>query len=195
MMQRILQLIENLYRAELTALRHAEDLAELIELVQAEEGGQVAHPGGNQTHDRGVSRAAKVLGFSRREVGRSLRIASITIEAKAKAIEVGFDKNQSVLLTIAEEEGVEAQLGKIDELTKATTSGSKASPSSKTKANKKASKEAAGLRTKTMAVRLLCQPERHRPLIPVISPIRNSKAPMIWPTWITAKKKSGCSPL
>ena len=118
-------------------------MAELIELVQAEEGGQVAHPGGNQPHDRGVSRAAKVLGFSRREVGRSLRIASITTEAKAKAIEVGFDKNQSVLLTIAEEEGVEAQLGKIDELTKATTSGSKASLSSKTKANKKASKEAA----------------------------------------------------
>ena len=140
---RILQLTENLYRAELTALQHAEDLAELSELVQAEEGGQVAHPGGNQPHDRGVSRAAKVLGFSRREVGRSLRIASITIEAKAKAIEVGFDKNQSVLLTIAEEEGAEAQLGKIDEMTKARTSGSKTSPSSKTKANKKASKEAA----------------------------------------------------
>jgi ParB family transcriptional regulator, chromosome partitioning protein len=140
---RILQLIENLYRAELTALRHAEDLAELIELVQAEEGGHVAHPGGNQPHDRGVSRAAKVLGFSRREVRRSLQIASITVEAKAKTIEVGFDKNQSVLLTIAAEEGTEAQLGKIDEIAKAQTSGSKASPSSKTKTNKKASKEAA----------------------------------------------------
>ena len=140
---KILQLIENLYRAELTALQHAEDLAELVQLVQADKGGQLAHPGGNQPHDRGVSRAAKVLGFSRREVRRSLQIASVTIEAKAKAIEVGFDKNQSILLTIAKEEGVEAQLGKIDEMTKARTSGFKASPSIKTKANKKASKETA----------------------------------------------------
>jgi ParB family chromosome partitioning protein len=140
---RILHLIENLYRAELTALQHAEDLAELIELVQADEDGQLAHPGGNQPHDRGVSRAAKVLGFSRRQVRRSLQIASITIGAKAKATEVGFDKNQSVLLTIAEEEGVEAQLRKIDEMTKAKTSGSKTSPSTRTKANKKTSKEAA----------------------------------------------------
>jgi hypothetical protein len=46
-------------------------------------------------------------------------------------------------LTIAEEQGAEAQLGKIDQMRKARTSGSKASPSSKTKANKKASKEAA----------------------------------------------------
>ena len=118
-------------------------MAELIELVQADEGGQLAHPRGDQPHDRGVSRAAKALGFSRREVRRSLQIANITVEAKAKAIEVGFDKNQSVLLTIAEEEGAEAQLGKIDEMTKARTSGSKTAPSSKTKANKKGSKEAA----------------------------------------------------
>ncbi len=140
---RILQLIENLYRAELTALQHAEDLAELVQLVQADKGGQLAHPGGKQPHDRGVSRAAKALGFSRREVRRSLQIANITVEAKAKAIEVGFDKKQFKLLTIAKEEGAEAQLAKIDEIRKARTSGSKTSPSSKTKAKKKASNEAA----------------------------------------------------
>jgi len=44
---RILQLIENLYRADLTALQHAEDLAELIGIVQTDKGGQVAHPGGS----------------------------------------------------------------------------------------------------------------------------------------------------
>jgi ParB/RepB/Spo0J family partition protein len=140
---RILQLIENLYRAELTALQHAEDLAELIELVQPDKGGQLAHPGGKQPHDRGVSRAAKALGFSRREVRRSLQIANITVEAKAKAIEVGFDKKQFRLLKIAKEEGAEAQLAKIDEMTKARTSSSKTPQSSKTKAKKKASNEAA----------------------------------------------------
>jgi ParB/RepB/Spo0J family partition protein len=138
---RILQLIENLYRAELTALQHAEDLAELIELVQTDKGGQLAHPGGKQPHNRGVSRAARALGFSRREVRRSLQVANITVEAKAKAIEVGFDRKQSRLLTIAQEEGAEAQLAKIDEMTKARTSGSKAPQSSKKK--KKASNEAA----------------------------------------------------
>jgi ParB/RepB/Spo0J family partition protein len=140
---RILQLIENLYRAELTALQHAEDLAELIELVQTDKGGQLAHPGGKQPHDRGVSRAARALGFSRREVRRALQIANITVEAKAKAIEVGFDKKQSNLLAIAEQEGAEAQLAKIDEMTKAKASGSKAPQSSKTKAKKKASNEPA----------------------------------------------------
>ena len=136
---RILQLTENLYRTDLTALQHAEDLAALVELVQTDKGGQVAHPGGKQPHDRGINRAAKKLGFSPRKVRRSINIANITVEAKAKAIEVGFDKKQSRLLVIAKEEGVEAQLAKIAEMTKARASGFKASPSSRTKANKKTS--------------------------------------------------------
>jgi ParB/RepB/Spo0J family partition protein len=139
---RVLQLTENLYRADLTALQRAEDLAELIELVHAEKGGQLAQPGGKQPHDRGVSRAAKALGFSRRAVRRSRQIANITVEAKVKAIEAGFDKKQSMLLTIADLEGAEAQLAKIDEMIKASTSGSKTS-SGKTKSKKKASDEAA----------------------------------------------------
>jgi ParB family chromosome partitioning protein len=81
---RILQLTENLYRDELTALQHAEDLAELIEFVQTEKGGQLAHPGGKQPHDRGVSRAAKALGFSRREVRRSIEIANITLQRRRR---------------------------------------------------------------------------------------------------------------
>jgi hypothetical protein len=76
-------------------------------------------------------------------VRRSLQIANITVEAKAKAIEVGFDKKQFGLLTIAKEEEAEAQLAKIDEMRKARTSGSKTAASSKTKAKKKASNEAA----------------------------------------------------
>jgi ParB family transcriptional regulator, chromosome partitioning protein len=140
---RILQLIENLYRADLTALQHAEDLAKLIKLVHGDEGGQVAHPGGKQPHDRGVSRAAKALGFSRRDVRRSLQIAKITPEAKSKAVEVGFDKKQSKLLTIANENGAEAQLAKIDEMKKARTSASKTSKRSKTEAKKKSPNKAA----------------------------------------------------
>ena len=68
-----LQLTENLYRTDLTALQHAEDLAALVELVQTHKGGQVAHPGGKQPHDRGINRAAKKLGFSPRKVRRSIK--------------------------------------------------------------------------------------------------------------------------
>jgi ParB family transcriptional regulator, chromosome partitioning protein len=161
---RILQLIENLYRAELTALQHAEDLAELIELVQADKGGQLAQAGGKQPHDRGVSRAAKALGFSRREVRRSLQIAKITVEAKAKAVEVGFDKKQSRLLTIAKEEGAEAQLAKIDEMTEARSSGSKTSPSSKTKA--KSSKTKAKKTASNDAVDASDQDTGSPPMVP-----------------------------
>jgi ParB family chromosome partitioning protein len=116
---KILRLMDNLYRMDLTALQHAEDLAELVRTVQSEQGGQVAHPGGAQPHDKGISRAAKLLGFDRKEVRRALQIDGISAEAKAKATEFGLDKKQSKLLQVAKENGPEAQLAKINELAEA----------------------------------------------------------------------------
>jgi ParB-like chromosome segregation protein Spo0J len=114
---RIWQLMENLYRGDLTSLQRAEHVAELVQLVRdGEKGGQLAHPGGQQPHDRGISRAAKILGFTREEVRRSEAIAGISEEAKEKAKEKGLDKNQSALLKIAKEQGSEAQLTKIEEI-------------------------------------------------------------------------------
>jgi septum formation topological specificity factor MinE len=114
---RICQLMENLYRADLTPLQRAEDVAELIGLVleNAKEV-QVAPPGGQQPHDRGIKKAAKILGFTREEVRRSEAIAGISDEAKEKAKEEGLDKNQSALLKIAKEQGSEAQIAKIEEI-------------------------------------------------------------------------------
>jgi ParB-like chromosome segregation protein Spo0J len=112
---RMWQLIENVHRAELTALERAESVAELVQLVRtSEKGGQLGHPGGHQPHDRGISRAAKALGFTRQEVRRSLEIAGISAEAKAKAKEKGLDKKQSALLKIAKQEGVKAQVAKVE---------------------------------------------------------------------------------
>jgi hypothetical protein len=111
------QLRHHLYDAELTPLQRAEDVAELVQLVQdSEKGVQVAHPGGQQPHDRGISRAAKILGFTREEVRRSQAIAGISEEAKRKAKEIGLDKKQSELLKIAKENGSKAQLAKIEEI-------------------------------------------------------------------------------
>ena len=114
---RIWQLMENLYRADLTPLQRAEHVVELIQLVRdGEKGTQAAHPGGQQPHDRGISRASRTLGFTREEVRRSKAIAGISPEAKAKAKEHGLDKNQSALLEIATEDAADGQLAKIEEI-------------------------------------------------------------------------------
>jgi ParB-like chromosome segregation protein Spo0J len=136
---RIWQLMENLYRADLTPLQRAEHVAELVQLVRGgEKGGQLAHPGGQQPHDRGISRAAKILGFTREEVRRSEAIAGISADAKEKAKEKGLDKNQSALLKIAKEQASEAQIAKIEEIeTGKAASASKAPSSMVTKKGKK----------------------------------------------------------
>jgi ParB family transcriptional regulator, chromosome partitioning protein len=136
---RIWQLMENLYRADLTPLQRAEHVVELIQLVRdGEKGTQAAHPGGQQPHDRGISRAAKILGFTREEVRRSLEIAGISAEAKATAKEKGLDKKQSALLKIAKQKGSDAQLTKIGEIeTGKSASASKAPSNSVTKKSKK----------------------------------------------------------
>jgi hypothetical protein len=55
---RMWQLMENLYRADLTALQRAEHVAELVQAVlQDAEGAQFAPPGGQQPHDRGIKKA------------------------------------------------------------------------------------------------------------------------------------------
>jgi ParB-like chromosome segregation protein Spo0J len=140
---RMWQLKENLYRAELTPLQRAEHVAELFQLVQDDEKGvQVAHPGGQQPHDRGISWAKKILGFTREEVRRSLAIAGISEKAKQKATKKGLDKNQSALLKIADEKGSKAQLAMIDAI---TTSKPRSAPERPTPGRgKQKSKESIG---------------------------------------------------
>jgi ParB-like chromosome segregation protein Spo0J len=144
---RIWQLMENLYRANLTPLQRAEHVAELVQLVRdGDKGGQVAHPGGQQPHDRGISRAAKILGFTREEVRRSQAIAGISEEAKEKAKEKGLDKKQSALLKIAKENGSKAQLAMIDAI---TTSNPRSAPEQPTATRvKQKSKESDGAAVK-----------------------------------------------
>jgi ParB family chromosome partitioning protein len=114
---RIRRLMENLYRADLTALQRAEDVAELVQLVlENAKGVRLAPRGGPQPHDRGIKKAAKALGLTREEIRRSLQIAGISAEAKAKAKKLGLDKMQSALLKIAKQEGSAAQVAKIDEI-------------------------------------------------------------------------------
>jgi ParB/RepB/Spo0J family partition protein len=135
---RMWQLMENLYRADLTALQRAEHVAELVEAVLQDAKG-VQSLGGQQPHDRGIKRAAKALGFSRDEVRRSLKIDGISYAAKTKAKELGLDDNQSALLKIAEEDGEQAQLGVLEGIKSGKTSGSKMAAPGKAKSKKKKS--------------------------------------------------------
>jgi DNA-binding phage protein len=132
------QLMENLYRADLTALQRAEHVTELVQdVLQDTEGVQVASPGGQQPHDRGIKKTAKALGFSRDEIRRSLKIDGISEAAKTKAKELGLDDNQSALLKIAAEDGEETQLGVVEEIKSGKTSGSNMAAPGKANSKKK----------------------------------------------------------
>lgn len=100
--ERLWQVAENYYRAELTALERAEYTEELRILLEAKrQVGQLAPPGGRQPKNSGINNAAKMLGVSREVVRRSKNIAAIAASVKKRARELGLDKVQRALLQIA----------------------------------------------------------------------------------------------
>jgi ParB/RepB/Spo0J family partition protein len=107
---------ENLHRTDLTALERAEAVTRWAKLV-AEKAAQSEHPGGKQPHDKGVSKAAKVIGITRDNVRRSQTIASISSAARKAAADGGLADNEAALLKIANE-STEDQVGKVHELAK-----------------------------------------------------------------------------
>jgi hypothetical protein len=113
---RIWQIVENLYRAELTALERAECVEELRQLVQQPQVGQVAPPGGRQPKDQGINKTAKVLGLTKEEIRRSKVIGGICRKAKGKVRKLGLDNNQQALLEIAEQPTPKAQLRAVREI-------------------------------------------------------------------------------
>jgi ParB family transcriptional regulator, chromosome partitioning protein len=109
---------ENLDRAELTVLERAEAVARRASLV-AERDAHHAHPGGRQPHDKGVSKAAKMIGTTRDDVRRSKLMAAILPEAKKAAVAAGLANNESALLKVAKEP-TQLQVSKVHELPKHT---------------------------------------------------------------------------
>jgi hypothetical protein len=112
---RIWQIVENLYRAELTTLERAELTDELRQLVQ-QQVGQVAPPGGQQPQDKGINKTAKILGLTKEEVRRSKAIARISPKVKAKVRKLGLDDNQRALLEIANQPTPNEQLRAVKEI-------------------------------------------------------------------------------
>jgi ParB-like chromosome segregation protein Spo0J len=108
---------ENLHRADLTKLQRAELVNKWDRLIKERaKGVQVAHPGGHQPTDKGLSKTAKQLGVSREEVRRSKKIAGISPKAKTAAKTAGLDDNQTALLKVAKESSPKGQTKKVHEL-------------------------------------------------------------------------------
>lgn len=100
--QRMIEITENLHRAELTAGERARLIAEWTELT-GEKVRQVDAPaaGGKQPREQGIRKTARELGLSEPDVRRCMKIASLSPEAQAVAVEEGLDNNRSALLDAA----------------------------------------------------------------------------------------------
>lgn len=106
---------ENLHRAELTPIEHA-DVQRRWErqLQKRDKAAQRAQPGGRQPNDKGISRTAKSLGVSRDTVRRRRQIGKLTPKAKKAASKAGL--SQAAILKVATKKGTQAQLTKIAKL-------------------------------------------------------------------------------
>jgi ParB family transcriptional regulator, chromosome partitioning protein len=119
---RMVEISENLDRAELTPLERDEHLAEWVRLSQAtsEISGQGVQKMRRGRPKGGVAEVArhfrwgnKSEGARRRTIERAVKVDGISPEAKKEARKAGLDKNHSALLRIAAEKTLDGQLEKI----------------------------------------------------------------------------------
>jgi ParB-like chromosome segregation protein Spo0J len=100
---RLWKLAELIHQPEVKWLDWALLVMEWVALIRGK-AGQNAHPrGGKQPHDRGMSAAARILGVSRRDVGRAERFANIRPEAQQEIRRAALDDLLVALEEIADE--------------------------------------------------------------------------------------------
>jgi ParB family chromosome partitioning protein len=129
----LIEVAENLHRKELSALDRARLQTKWLNAVRQKDV-QHAHPGGVQPHDKGYSKAARLLGSdsTREEIRRSEAIASIPDEVIPYLLEHKLQNNKRALLEVAEVSGPAAQIERIRHL----------SQKKRTSAQRKAAKQA-----------------------------------------------------
>jgi ParB/RepB/Spo0J family partition protein len=105
---RLLEISENLHRADLTKLERDEQIAEWVKLTEGvsdnlSETQREGRPGA-------AAAASRELGIVERDVQRAVKVASLAPEAKQAARDAGLDDNRSALLAAAQETTPEAQV-------------------------------------------------------------------------------------
>ncbi len=97
------EIAENLHRAELSALDHADHVARWIDLSKQRhpKPAQLEPVSGGRGNTGGINAAARELHIDRNEAQRAVKVSSLTPEAKAAARATGLADNRSVLLQAA----------------------------------------------------------------------------------------------
>lgn len=113
----LMEIAENLHRADLTALQRDEQIARWIELTTAkneiEKPVQPAQVSGGRGNKGGLSDAARELGVERTDAYRAIKVASLSPDAKAIAVETGLADNRSALLAAAKQRDPEKQVASL----------------------------------------------------------------------------------
>jgi hypothetical protein len=118
----MLEISENLDRAELTVAERSLQIAEWIRLCQKRDAPKdkpaqlepVSAKGG-RGQEGGIKAAARELGVERNEAQRAVKIASLAPEAKAEAEALRLDDNQTALLKAAGQPDAVAQVKSLQE--------------------------------------------------------------------------------
>ena len=107
----MVEIAENLHRAELTALERSEQIARWVELVEAKKAAEemrqadaFSKQGAGRGNEGGVRAASRDLGLSEPDARRAVKVAGLSDEAKEAAREVGLDDNRTALLGAAKAE-------------------------------------------------------------------------------------------
>jgi ParB/RepB/Spo0J family partition protein len=112
---RVYELSQNATRAGTTVLDRAKIITELVREVLGKSRAKELERGGHQPGDKGVSKAARELGYTRDDIHRCMVIASMSEKAMAKAVKFDLDNNGSALLKIAKAQPDE-QVALVEEL-------------------------------------------------------------------------------
>ena len=117
---RLIEISENLHRAELTALERSELTAEWLRLttVQSSQPETIESrrsDGRGHRPQGGVNAAARELGISKADAHRAVKVAALSPEAKEAARDAGLADNQAALLDAAKEKEPERQVAAIRE--------------------------------------------------------------------------------